>query len=79
MILPRQAPPVVRTNLSTAFASRQIGIKPAQAASPKIGWRCDKIQADQDDASKTETVLSYHIPTVTSGWVLADSPCTPSP
>jgi hypothetical protein len=46
-------------------------------ASPKIGWRCDTIQADQDDPSKTETVLSYHIPSVTSGWVLADSPCTP--
>jgi hypothetical protein len=78
MILPRQAPPVARTNLSTAVASRQIGVKPAQAmASPKIDWRCDKIQADQVDASKTETVLSYHIPSVTNGWVLADSPCTP--
>ena len=78
MILPKQAPPVVRTNVGIGGAWRCIGMEPAQTTgAPKIGWRCTTVQADQDDATKIEAVLSYNIPGATSGWVLADSPCTP--
>lgn len=80
MILPRPAPPVARTSVGIASASRQIGIEPAQVmASPQIAWRCTTVQADQNDVTKIEPVLSYNIPGASSGWVLADSPCTPSP
>lgn len=78
MILPRQTQPVARTNVGIAGPARQLGIEPAQAmAGPKIGWRCTTVQADQNDVTKIEPVLSYNIPGATSGWVLADSPCTP--
>jgi hypothetical protein len=80
MSLPRQSPPVARTAKGGGVTPRRNGVEPAEdGRGPKVSWKCTTFQADQDDPTKIESVLSYNIPGATSGWIVVDNPCVPKP
>ncbi len=78
MLLPRQAPPVLRSDRSSGAVPGTMGVRPSPSM-VKVKWKCKNFQADQDDPSKIESVWTFEVPGMASDWFIADFPCSETP
>ena len=76
MLLPTQAPPVMRERVCGDAARRDSEVRPQQPPTAhdfEISWGCKKIKL----GGSQESVLAYHLQGAGGGWhVLPEYPCS---